>query len=144
MSLRIVFNGQEYTGVEAMPPDIRQEYEAALDMLSKTGDRDVVSQLQRASGLRVQTQVRRRILVDGKEYGSVDEIPAAIRQRYQAVVRGELGAAARPGNPATSPPLGIRPPPTLPDDQARRSPLVRVAWWLAIGILLAWFLVRRS
>jgi hypothetical protein len=144
MSLRIVFNGQEYTSVEAMPPDIRQEYEAALDMLSKTGDRDVVSQLQRASGLRVQTQVRRRILVDGKEYDSVDQIPLAIRQRYEAVVRGERGDAARPGNPTTSSPPGIRPPPTLPDDQARRRPLVRVAWWLGIGILLAWFLVRRT
>jgi hypothetical protein len=145
MSVKIVFNGQEYSGVEAMPPDVRQEYEAALDLLGKMGDRDIVSKLLHAVGLKVEATIRRNLVVNGKEYGSVDEMPPKLRQRFEQAVAapapGHRGAVTPPAvqrRPASSP------PPVVPDDQARRSPLLRIAWWIAIGALLALWLLRRG
>jgi hypothetical protein len=144
MSVKIVFNGHEYSGVEAMPADVRQEYEAALDMLSKTGDRDMVSQLLHADGVRVQTTIRRKIVVDGKEYASVDELPPELRQRFEHAVAGH--APSRDGAVTASTvqprPASARPPVVL-DDQKRRSPLVRIGGWIAIGALAALWLLRR-
>jgi hypothetical protein len=47
VSLKIVFNGTEYDGVEAMPPDVRKEYEIALQTLRKSGGEEILSILQR-------------------------------------------------------------------------------------------------
>ena len=145
MSVKIVFNGQEYSGVEAMPPNLRREYEATLYLLRNIGDRGFVSRLLDAVGVRVQATIRRKIVVNGKEYASVDELPPELRQRVAQTV-----AARVPGDDRTvpSPTVPPRPasslPPVVLDDQARRSPLVRIAWWLAIGVLVALWLLRRG
>ncbi|HEV2751162.1 MAG TPA: hypothetical protein VGV12_11630 [Gemmatimonadales bacterium] len=49
MSLKIVFNGSEYSSVEAMPPDVRAQYEKVLESLKQTGGDEVLSALQRVS-----------------------------------------------------------------------------------------------
>ncbi|HYL55535.1 MAG TPA: hypothetical protein VEU73_08170 [Gemmatimonadales bacterium] len=49
MSLKIVFNGAEYDSVEAMPPDVRAQYDKVLESLKKTGGDEVLSALQRVS-----------------------------------------------------------------------------------------------
>src|SRR5438067_74749 len=52
VSLKIVFNGKEYDSVEAMPPDVRKEYEVALETLRKSGGEEILSVLQRDMGVR--------------------------------------------------------------------------------------------
>ena len=49
VSLKIVFNGAEYPSVEAMPPDVRAQYEKVLETLKQTGGDEVLSALQRVS-----------------------------------------------------------------------------------------------
>ena len=44
-----MFNGAEYASVEAMPPDVRAEYEKVLESLKQTGGDEVLSALQRVS-----------------------------------------------------------------------------------------------
>lgn len=51
MSLKIVFNGKEYDSVGAMPPDVRKEYEVALETLRKSGGEEILSVLQRDMGV---------------------------------------------------------------------------------------------
>jgi len=49
VSLKIVFSGAEYDSVEAMPPDVRAQYEKVLESLKQTGGDEVLSALQRVS-----------------------------------------------------------------------------------------------
>jgi hypothetical protein len=89
MSLKIVFDGQEYDSVDAMPPDVRKEYEVALESLRKTGGDEILSVLQR-------------------------------------------------GTPRPT----LRDPPIVTDDQPRRGGLLRILVWMALGALIALWLVR--
>lgn len=144
MSVKIVFNGQEYTGVEAMPPVVRREYEATLALLRNIGERGLVSRLLDAVGVRVQATIRRKIVVNGKEYASVDELPPELRQRVEQTVATLVPGGGTVPAPTVPPrPVSALPPVVL-DDQARRTPLVRIAWWLAIGVLVALWLLRRG
>ena len=49
VSLKIVFNGAEYPSVEAMPPDVRAQYEKVVESLKQTGGDEVLAALQRVS-----------------------------------------------------------------------------------------------
>jgi DNA polymerase II small subunit/DNA polymerase delta subunit B len=62
---KIRFNGEEYAGVEAMPPEVRQAYERAM------------------SNAHVYKSTK--FTFNGQTYGSVDEMPAEVRSRYEQV-----------------------------------------------------------
>jgi hypothetical protein len=51
VSLKIVFNGKQYDSVDAMPPDVRKEYEVALETLRKSGGEEILTVLQRDMGV---------------------------------------------------------------------------------------------
>jgi hypothetical protein len=51
VTLKIVFNRKEYDNVDAMPPDVRKEYEVALETLRKSGGEEILSVLQRDMGV---------------------------------------------------------------------------------------------
>jgi len=63
---KIRFNGQEYAGLEAMPPDVRQAYEQALGN----------AQVHRST----------RVVFNGQTYGSLDEMPVEVRSQYDQVM----------------------------------------------------------
>jgi hypothetical protein len=87
VSLKIVFNGKEYDSVDAMPPDVRKEYEVALETLKQGGGAEIFSLLQRdmgVTGARIETTVR-EIVVNGKKYDSVDAMPPDVRRAYEQV-----------------------------------------------------------
>ena len=136
MSLKIVFNGKEYDSVDAMPPDVRKEYEVALETLRKSGGEEILSVLQRDMGV-TGTHIKasfREIVVNGKKYESVDAMPPDVRRIYEQ-------AMARAKPPAGSAARAIRPPPTLEDD-ARGGGMWRIPFWIAVGALGAWWLLR--
>ncbi len=150
MSLKIVFNGQEYDNVDAMPPDVRKEYEVALETLRKSGGEEILSVLQRdmgVSGTHIKATIR-EIVVNGKKYDSVDAMPPDVRRSYeQAMARvAPSGAAVRPPVAPTPAPAAraIRPPPSGEDAEPRGGGLWRIPFWIAVGAVGAWWLLRRG
>jgi hypothetical protein len=147
VSLKIVFNGAEYDSVEAMPPDVRAQYNEVLESLKKTGGDEVLSALQRVSsgtGGLSETIVttHREIVVNGKKYGSLGEMPPDVRRLYEKAL-GQAGAGAglnRPSSGALRPPP---PPPVIEDDQTQRGGVLRILMWMALGAAIAWWLLRR-
>ena len=145
MSLKIVFNGAEYDSVDAMPPDVRKQYEVALETLRKSGGEEILSVLQRdmgVTGAHIKATFR-EIVVNGKKYDSVDAMPPDVRRTYeQAMARvGPGGAAVRP--PVVAAARAIRPPPT-PEDEPRGGGMWRIPFWIALGALGAWWLLRHA
>jgi len=148
VSLKIVFNGQEYDNVDAMPPDVRKEYEVALETLRKSGGEEILSVLQRDMGV-TGTHIKatfREIVVNGKKYDSVDAMPPDVRRTYeQAMARiAPSGAAVRPPVAPAPAARAIRPPPIAQDAEPRGGGLWRIAFWIAVGALAAWWLLRRG
>ncbi len=147
MSLKIVFNGKEYDNVDAMPPDVRKEYEVALETLRKSGGEEILSVLQRdmgVSGPHIKATYR-EIVVNGKKYDSVDAMPPDVRRTYeQAMARvTPSGAAVRP--PVTAPARAIH----LEGRGGRGGGgggggLWRIVLWIGIGAAAAWLLLRRG
>ncbi len=146
MSLKIVFNGKEYDSVDAMPPDVRKDYEVALESLKQSGGTEILSLLQRdmgVTGARIKATVR-EIVVNGTKYDSVDAMPPDVRRTYeQAMARlAPSGAAAQP--PVVSAARAVRPPPVSGDAEARGGGLWRILFWIAVGALGAWWLLRHG
>ena len=145
VSLKIVFNGAEYDSVEAMPPDVRAQYEKVLESLKQTGGDEVLSALQRVSsgggtgslGGTIEATYR-EIVVNGKKYGNVGEMPPEVRRLYEEAL-GRAGAM--PGRPSSG---ALRPPPIIDDDQQQRSGILRILLWMALGAAIALWLVRRG
>ena len=151
MSLKIVFNGKEYDSVDAMPPDVRKEYEVALETLRKSGGEEILSVLQRdmgVSGTHIKATYR-EIVVNGKKYDSVEAMSPDVRRAYeQAMARlAPGGGAARrpPVAPVPGPAArAIRPPPMVEDAEPRGGGLWRIPFWIAVGAVVAWWLLRRG
>ena len=143
MSVKIVFNGKEYDGVDAMPPDVRKAYETLLQNLGKAGDGALVSLLKQGLGTSIKATFW-EIVVNGKKYGSLDEMPPEIRRTYEEAMAGlDPDRAETPSGMAPSR-QQVQPPPIIEDDDAgRRSPL-RIALWIAVGAAVAWWLLRHG
>src|SRR5437867_7089876 len=138
MTDKIVFNGQEYDGVDAMPADIRKQYEDVMRLLSESDRSELETQVQGGVGRRivnVKANVRTRIVVNGKEYGSVAELPPGVRSAYERALAGKGGGGGGGGGaPAGGPDLGslgrvIQPAP-IGEDRASGT-LWRIGMWIA-------------
>jgi len=150
VSLKIVFNGQEYDSVAAMPPDVRKEYEVALETLRKSGGEEILTVLQRdmgVSGTHIKATFR-EIVVNGKKYDSVDAMPPDVRRAYEQAMARVAPHGATPKPPAAHPPApaprAIRPPPRVDDADARGGGVWRIVLWMAVGAAAAWWLLRRG
>src|SRR5207249_11354343 len=79
-----------------MPPDVRKDYEVALETLRKSGGEEILSVLQRdmgVSGTHIKATFR-EIGVNGKKYDSVDAMPPDGRRTHeQAMARAASGGA---------------------------------------------------
>ena len=147
MSAKIVFNGQEYDGVDAMPPEVRQEYERVLGALGADDRSKVESALGHGAGLKLNVTVHRKFRVGGKEYESVEAMPADVRAAYErALAENPSLRDTSTSFPKASISPGAMPvvPPATDADDSRRGALLRVALWVAVGlIVLVWLLSRR-
>jgi hypothetical protein len=147
MSTKIVFNGREYDGVESMPADVRQEYERVLGALGAEDRGKVEAALGHGAGLKLNVTVHRTFRVGGKEYESVDAMPADARAAFEKAV--EKNPALR-DTAASIPKASLAPgampvmPPAIDADDSRRGTLLRVALWVVVGlVVLVWLLSRR-
>ena len=99
----IVIDGKTYHSVEEMPPDIRRKYEAAMRSLGdannnripdafenmniladkdKNGVPDIVENLVAGQA----TVSSMKIIVDGKEFNSLEGLPPEARARYEEAI----------------------------------------------------------
>jgi len=97
----IVIDGKTYNSVDEMPPDVRAKYEQAMKSLKDKGRNDFPDQfeninnmlkdqdgngitdiLEGASSTQIST-TSARIVINGKEYSSVDQLPSDARVRYE-------------------------------------------------------------
>jgi len=140
MSGTIVFDGQTYDGLDGMPPDVRARYQAILDALGAEDRAKLEAAMGGAAGIRINTTVRRTIRVNGKDYDSVEALPAGIREAYERAMAHRESGGAGPATPAAMP----SPPPAIDAADDRRGRLVRVALLAAVAlIVVVWLLTRR-
>lgn len=99
----IVIDGKTYNSVEEMPPDVRQKYETAMQFLGdannnripdtfenmnifadkdKDGVPDVMENL--VTGQAAVNSMK--IIVDGKEFNGIENLPPEARARYEAAM----------------------------------------------------------
>src|SRR5437867_627311 len=98
-----------------MPPDVRKEYEVALETLRKSGGEEILSLLQRGGETHIKATFR-EIVVNGKKYDSVDAMPPDVRHAYERAMAG-LGSGGSGGADAVAPRSRmVHPPPVLEDD----------------------------
>ena len=107
---RIEVNGVEYGSVDEMPPDVRRLYEEAMRQLRERGpggpDAAPASPDRPDVSVHATVQTKRRLIVNGEEVGSLDELPEGMRD----LVRSALATAGEAdtvvvGDPA---PLEVR------------------------------------
>ena len=86
MESKIIFNGREYASVNEMPPDVRQAYERVMKTLADSDGDGVPDVLEHLSGDAVSTTTS-EIVVNGREYASVDDMPYDVRQVYERMMK---------------------------------------------------------
>ena len=94
----IVIDGKTYKSVEEMPADVRRSYESAMSQFAdndKSGLPDVLEDLtslkdQNKNGLPDAFEgmlsnkiLPTKIIADGNEYNSLDELPPDVRAKYE-------------------------------------------------------------
>jgi hypothetical protein len=140
MSTRIVFDGRTYDGLDSMPPDVRTRYQAILDALGTEDRAKLEAAMGGGAGIRINTTVRRTFRVNGKDYDSVEAMPAGIREAYERAMAGKESTGADQSALAAMP----SPPPATDADDDRRGGVVRVMLLVAAGVaVLVWLLTRR-
>ena len=104
----IVINGKTYNSVEEMPEDVRKQYEQAMNSLKNKNrnqildafesmniladkDRDGIPDTFENMSSNVVVSGNMKIIVDGKEFNSLADLPADVRARYEQAM-GKLDA----------------------------------------------------
>ena len=125
---KVSFNGVDYDGVDAMPAEIRQEYEKVLGLLSPEERARLAERQAGSSSLKLSLNVHTRFKVGGKEYDHVDQMPPAVRAAYDRVLGGGgAGPSITPGTPMIQP----------RDDGDRSDRRRQLFFAVAFAILLA-------
>jgi len=144
MSPKIVFNGKEYDGVESMPAEVRREYESVLGALDSAERAKVDSALGRGANIKLNVTVHRKFRVGGKEYESVEAMPADVRAAYERALAANPALADTTSHVATPSAAMPARPPAIDAGGSRRGAVLRIALWVAAGMaVLIWLLLKR-
>jgi len=134
MSSKIVFNGQEYPSVAAMPADVRKQYDDVMRLLQDSGQVPDLAGGGRTLGkvLNILKSTQVRVRVNGKDYGP-DELPPPLKALYDRAI----GVKQDSSEPVVTASLVTR--------RAERKSISRELIFLILaGVFLAlWFLFRR-
>ena len=103
----IVIDGKTYKSVDEMPEDVRRNYESAMSQLGDKDNNGIPDILENLTNLADQNKngmpdsiegmisnvisSTTKIIADGKEYNSLDELPPDIRAKYEQAM-GSLDA----------------------------------------------------
>lgn len=88
--MKIVINGKSYSSLDDLPPEVRQDYAQAMSVLADknhNGLPDILEGLPGMGSADTQTSPitfsSTQIIVDGKEYSNLAELPPEARQKYE-------------------------------------------------------------
>ena len=86
----IVIDGKTYNSVNEMPEDVRRQYEQAMSSLKDQNGNRVPDIVENTAGASVVGNAI-RILVDGKEFNRIEDLPPEARAKYETAM-GALDA----------------------------------------------------
>jgi hypothetical protein len=83
MSTKITVNGQTYSSIEEMPPDVRAKYDRAMAAMADRDNNGIPDVLEHPAPLGQRNigvvRTNTRIVVNGKEYENLEDVPLAMR-----------------------------------------------------------------
>lgn len=115
MKQRIVVNGQEYSSPDEMPPDVRAIYDRLMVDRDGNGVPDVIDEARSRSDANSAVITRQEIVINGKTYHSMEEVPVELR----SAIEKALGGGDRSSAAAARSPQGAR---LLPTAQPKKIP----------------------
>jgi len=144
MTQKIVVNGTEYDSPDAMPPDVRRQYERALqlvqDVAKGAAPQGTTARTVETTrdGVSVKVHTKQvKYTVDGKTYDDPSQLPPEVRARVEQALHGaeklELGDQG-PGEVRVA---------NVVTEMHSRPWVPRILWWLLIGTLVALVLLSR-
>jgi hypothetical protein len=105
MTTRIIFNGQEYDGPEAMPPDVREAYQVMLDQLQDQDKDGIPDVLQGGStGKNVLGMLQTSVTFNGRTLEGMG-LPAPVRRLIGNVIAHGISKGTAPAEPHGNEPL---------------------------------------
>ena len=139
---RITVDGKQYKSPEEMPPEVRRQYDAAMQMMgsalaSAQGGGTRVDTTSRSHGAEGDVVIQRTITMNTQTYKNSGEMPAGLN------LGGEAGPRLRTF-------LNINPSPALHSLPLQRSNapsegrrfVYDLAFWVIVGLAL-WFWLGR-
>jgi len=143
MTQKIVVNGTEYDSPDAMPPDVRRQYERALQLVQDvakgaapqgTTERTVATT---RDGVSVKVHTKQvKYSVDGKTYDDPSQLSPEIRARVEQALHGAEQLELRDQGPSEVRVVNVT-------ETHARAWVPRILWWLVIGSLVAAVLLSR-
>jgi len=169
----IVIDGKTYQSVNEMPPDVRQKYEQAMRSMRDTDgdrlpdafesthpladqDRDGMPDVLESMMSNSVSAGAMKVVVDGKEFNSIDALPPEARARYEEAMgkmdanrngipdflEGMINTPKQTVNVSTNP--GIETQPRAPRQPLSTSPTITPdtssGWMLALAGLFLFLL----
>ena len=86
----ILIDGKTYKSVDEMPEEVRREYERAISSLKDQNGNRIPDIVEGTAGEKVVANAI-KIIVDGKEFNSIDQLPPEARAKYEKAM-GALDA----------------------------------------------------
>jgi len=144
MTRKIVVNGTEYDSPEAMPPEVRRQYEQAMqlvqDVAKGAGPQGTTEKTVATTrdGVAVKVQTKQvKYTVDGKTYDDPSQLPPEVRARVEQALHGAEKLELRDQAPRE-----VRVVDVVTETHSRAW-VPRILWWLVIGGLVAAVLLSR-
>ncbi len=137
MGTKITFNGITYSDPSEMPADVRQAYQQALGLLADRDGNGIPDLLEVAGQGNAISVQHRRIIVNGQTYDGPEEMPPAVRELYQKVLKEVGGGGLDPSNPigGTRIQLGWGSAPAAPGEGKPSPHPAEPGLWLVFGLL---------
>src|SRR2546423_9439338 len=136
MTRKIVVNGTEYDSPDAMPPEVRREYERAMRLVQDVAQRGgLAGQAEQTvettrDGVSVKVHTKQvKVTVDGRTYDDPAQLPPEVRARVEQALQQD-------GRHRDRRVVDVR----TEFQSSGRVP--RIVWWLVIGALVAVVLLR--
>jgi hypothetical protein len=107
METRIVFNGQEYSGLEQMPDDVRKAFQETLAQLSADADHSGVPDMLEGPGNVLGTQ-QSSLTINGRTIENLSNLPGPLRWLVGSLLGSLIEEATRQA--ATDRPVSALPP----------------------------------
>jgi hypothetical protein len=140
MSRKIIINGREYSSVEEMPPDARQQYAKMMNMLADkdgNGIPDIVEgkSTDPTANPNVHTtyMTESHFVINGKKYEKLEDVPEEFRQTFADLVRNKSNQPQSIGSKMVSSYSQKRL--EMHDTISNDGLTIRISWPVVLGII---------